>query len=128
MADYRLTATDIVIRSFDGAAIPNDSLNIDRVEYDRWCASGGVPDPYTPPPRIIPESATKLGLMRALREIDLWDAVKAAIAAEADIQEEWDLAIEIKRNDPLTESLIAGLGLSAAQVDELIVRATELVA
>ncbi|HEX3412890.1 MAG TPA: hypothetical protein VHT00_14315 [Stellaceae bacterium] len=49
MADYRLTATDIVIRTADQASIPNDPGNRDRIAYDAWLADGGVPDPHVPP-------------------------------------------------------------------------------
>jgi hypothetical protein len=49
MADYQLTATDIVIRTADQANIPNDPANRDRAEYEQWLADGGVPDPYVPP-------------------------------------------------------------------------------
>lgn len=49
MAEYQLTATDNVIRTEDGASIPNDPANRDRAEYDEWLADGGVPDPYVPP-------------------------------------------------------------------------------
>ena len=55
MADYQLTATDIVIRTADGASIPNDPANRDRIEYDEWLAAGGVPDPYVPPEAAPPE-------------------------------------------------------------------------
>jgi hypothetical protein len=57
MADYQLTATDDVIRTADSAIIPNDPANRDRVEYDKWLADGGVPDPYVPPPVVPPEPA-----------------------------------------------------------------------
>jgi hypothetical protein len=46
MADYQLTFTDIVIRTEDNANIPNDPANRDRMEYDKWLADGGVPDPH----------------------------------------------------------------------------------
>jgi hypothetical protein len=51
MAEYQLTATDqAVIRTADGAFIPNDPANRDWLEYQDWLAAGGVPDPYVPPP------------------------------------------------------------------------------
>jgi hypothetical protein len=55
MADYQLTATDVVIRTEDGASIPNDPANRDRAEYEQWIKDGGVPDPYVPPPVPEPE-------------------------------------------------------------------------
>ena len=49
MADYQLTATDqSVIRTADGACIPNSMDNRDWVEYQAWLEAGGVPDPYVP--------------------------------------------------------------------------------
>jgi hypothetical protein len=50
MADYQLTASDVVIRTRDEAWIPSDPANVDRVEYDKWLEDGGVPDPYVEPP------------------------------------------------------------------------------
>jgi hypothetical protein len=58
-AAYQLTASDIVTRTTDGAWIPNDPGNMDRVAYEQWLADGGVPDPYVPPPEAPPEIATQ---------------------------------------------------------------------
>jgi hypothetical protein len=55
LVEYQLTATDVVIRTEDGAAIPNDPLNRDRINYDKWLADGGVPAPYVEPPPVSPE-------------------------------------------------------------------------
>jgi hypothetical protein len=57
MADYQLTATDVVIRTGDGASIPADPANRDRAEYEAWLAAGGVPDPYVAPPPVAPKPA-----------------------------------------------------------------------
>jgi hypothetical protein len=54
MADYQLTETDYVIRTKDVAWIPNDPVNRDWIEYQKWLADGGVPDPYVPPAKIKP--------------------------------------------------------------------------
>lgn len=90
---------------------------------------GGV---YVPPPvpqvtPFVPERATKLGLKRAFDELGIWPQVKAEIAADRDAQEEWDLAIDINRTDPLTQNLIRKLQFSDAQVDQIIIRANALV-
>ena len=56
MSDYQLTATDSsVIRTEDGACIPNDPANRDWVEYQEWLEEGNEPDPYVEPE--IPEPA-----------------------------------------------------------------------
>lgn len=61
MADYQLTATESsVIRTEDGACIPNDPANRDYAEYQKWLADGGVPDPYVePPPPPPPEPSVE---------------------------------------------------------------------
>ncbi|MHC1943442.1 hypothetical protein IF803_03550 [Bradyrhizobium sp. UFLA06-06] len=79
------------------------------------------------PPAAVPSACTKLGLKRAFDELGTWAAVKAAIAADANVQEEWDLATEIRRADPLVQHMIAVVGLSDGQVDQLLIRANALV-
>jgi hypothetical protein len=58
MTEYRLTVSDVVVRTADDAQIPSDPANSDRAAYLVWLANGGVPDPYvapeSPPPFLVP--------------------------------------------------------------------------
>ena len=55
MAAYQLTDTDGVIRTADGAYIPNDPDNRDWQEYLAWVEAGGVPAPYVEPEPAPPQ-------------------------------------------------------------------------
>ena len=55
MSDYNLTMDEnTVLRAVDVTFIPNDPANKDWIEYQRWLAAGGVPDPYVPPAPMPP--------------------------------------------------------------------------
>lgn len=64
---YKLSQTTAIIRSADGAFLPNDPANTDYQQYLAWLAAGNTPLPADPAP--TPDTS-------ALR--------RAAYAAEAD--------------------------------------------
>jgi hypothetical protein len=63
MAEYQLTAGDTIVRTKDGACIPNDPANRDYAEYQKWLEDGGVPDPYVPPEQVAPTPTTQQEIM-----------------------------------------------------------------
>lgn len=53
MDAYKLTRSDVVVRTADGASIPTDPANADYQEYLRWAATpGNTPDPAAPLPVV----------------------------------------------------------------------------
>ncbi|MBN4095658.1 hypothetical protein [Methylobacterium sp. OT2] len=96
-------------------------------------AQGMTPDAPPLPEPPPPSSCSKLGLKRAFDEKGLWSTVRAMIASSAEMQEDWDLAIELRISDPIVREAVAGLAqlgipLSDADVQALVTRANELVA
>ncbi|GEP00622.1 hypothetical protein [Methylobacterium haplocladii] len=144
MALFALVNSGIVHALSEGEdAWPHDLFDVRDVSHVADIAIGwlATDDGFAAPPPppvvvVVPTSASKLGLKRALAETGElavfpepeWPAVKAALASNPDLQEDWDLATEIRRVDPLTQAMIAARSYSPAQVDALLIRANELVA
>ncbi|MFF9549425.1 hypothetical protein [Methylobacterium fujisawaense] len=85
------------------------------------------------PPAPPPSSCSKLGLKRAFTEKGLWETVRFMISQDPDMQEDWDLAVELRITDPIVKKAVfglaqAGIPLSDADVQNLVTRANELVA
>lgn len=115
MSDYSLTATDVVVRNRDGAFIPNDPANRDRVEYDQWLADGGVPDPYVPPDPAPPPPDPMAGEVANLR---LDAGIQAANDTVVGVAERL-LQMPPHSTPPTVEELQAQMDYLAAQCQVL---------
>lgn len=76
----------------------------------------------------LPDSATKLGLKRAMVEVGRWEQVRAMIASDPAIAEDWALAVEIRRDDPIFGAFVASGSFTNEDVDAVFRRAVEIVA
>jgi len=72
------------------------------------------------PPASAPQTITPLQARKALRAVGLHGAVTAYVASlPEDQQEEWEYAIEVRRDNPIIAAGAAMLELSDEQVDDL---------
>jgi hypothetical protein len=111
----------LLIEVYDGD-LNDPQATYGQMVYDEVANTLAV----APPPVIVPTTASKLGLKRALTETSQWLTVKAWLAADEDRQDDWDLAVSLSRTDPLIQGMIALLSLTSAQADSIFVRAKAL--
>lgn len=89
-----------------------------------------VPPPPEPP--HVPTSVSPRQIRQALNRVTygagtLRDAVEAAVAAGSqDTKDWWEFATEFRRDNPEVLAMGQGLGVSAAQMDELWILAGSL--
>lgn len=69
--------------------------------------------------RISQLQITKRVLVLILQELGVttWEELKAKIESNPQAQLEWDLCVELKRDNPLIDSIGGQLGLSPKQID-----------
>lgn len=75
---------------------------------------------------LVPRSVTPLQARKALRQAGLYDTVMAWISQQSDeVQETWEYALEIRRDNPIIAAAADDLELTDEQVDALFIAAAE---
>lgn len=70
----------------------------------------------------VPPEAPKLHLVRQLREMGLWDQVKAYLQGDPVLWEDFQLANSVERHDPIVNYIQGLLGISKEDVDDIFIR------
>ncbi|WP_374632833.1 hypothetical protein [Ferrovibrio sp.] len=81
---------------------------------------------YVEPSPMVPLSVTPLQARKALRAANLMSAVKSYIELQSEaVQEEWEFASEVRRDNATLLAAAAALDLTENQLDSLFVAAAE---
>lgn len=94
----------------------------DFAEHGLYWTPDPEPEPLPEPEPVVPSAITPLQARKALREAGLKDAVDAFIdGLDEEEQEEWEYAIEVRRDNPIIAKGAAALSLSESDVDGLFI-------
>lgn len=106
-----------VMREEDGAHIPPDPANRDRVEYTAWAEAGGITSAYSPP---VPLKLTPRQFKQGLTRIGIRGAVEAAVAsADQDTKDWYNESTVFERNNPVMNAMAVALGKTSEDIDNL---------
>lgn len=65
MADYKRSLDGAIVRTRDGATVPDDPRNPDWRDYQAWRAAGNQPDPPPPAPPPARDLAAEVDALKA---------------------------------------------------------------
>lgn len=140
---YSATTGGFYSQKVHGASVPADAVEITDEQHQALLAGqaagkvirpgdGNFPVLQDAPAltsaerRATMPAVSKLQAKKALEAAGIWTAAKAVLAADPDLQEDWDLAQELRRQSPMLLGVAATLGLTDAQLDDLFAAAATI--
>ena len=117
---YKLLAnSNYILRTADGAIIPDAPDNFDYQQYLAWVAEGNTPEAADPVPEVF-AALDPRQIRQALTKAGLRTQVEKYIASGSqDLQDWWQWSPIFLRDDDVVATVAAALSVSSAQLDEL---------
>lgn len=107
------------LRAADPFVMPDGKVTVGPERFENE-GRQQVFDVEDAPPAPAPQAIYPLQARKALRAAGLFDQVQAYVTTlPEDEQDEWEYALEIRRDHPVIVNGAAALGLTETQVDDL---------
>lgn len=94
-------------------------------EVDNFWLYDGNEFTASPPPPVVIPTLTMRQARLALLDADILDEVEAAITTPEN-RIWWDYSTTVERNHPLVDAVLAALGKSPKEIDEMFIEAAKL--
>jgi hypothetical protein len=116
--------TETVVAKIDDDGLSRSSCSIENPEYLAWLAEGNTPEPADVPPKYVPQEVSMRQARLALLAQGHYTTIQAAMSMQPEAAKiEWEYATIVTRDSALTQAMIAVLGLSDTDADDLFILA-----